>query len=98
MFPRPFMLKRHELVRVHRAAIQQPLVFSVDALGQIVSRWKFSSGITAGHILVGLLVYVWKLVRTRLGEKETMPQVGILARPISERRTCSLNGRRIQWH
>ena len=82
MFPRPFIFERHELVHVHGAAIQQPLVFGVDALGRDREPvGTFSGGIAAGHIYVGLLVYVWKNDHAR---------AHVLARRRSVRRTSSL--------
>jgi hypothetical protein len=63
MFPGPFIFERHELVHVHGATIQEPLVIGVDAFGEVVASWTFGGGITAGHIVIGLLVCIWKTIR-----------------------------------
>jgi hypothetical protein len=76
MFPRPFVFERHELVHVHRFAVQKPFVFGVNAFGEVVGLRPFVGCVTARHN--GMWLTVWIL------ENElTMPQVGILARPIS---------------
>ena len=49
MFPGPLVFERHELVHIHRAAVQQPFVFGVDAFGEIVIGRAFVGGIAAGH-------------------------------------------------
>jgi hypothetical protein len=36
MFPSPFILDGHQLVDVHRFAVNEPLVLGVDTLGEIV--------------------------------------------------------------
>ena len=49
MFPRPFVFQRHELVHIDGAAVEQPLVFGVDALGDVVGGGTFVGGVAAGH-------------------------------------------------
>ena len=60
MFPSPFVFERHELVRVHSAAVQQSLVLSIDSLGEIVRSRAFVGGIAARHFGIWLGVHVWK--------------------------------------
>ena len=49
MFPGPLVLKGHELIHVHGAAVEQSLVLRIDALGEIVRSRAFVDGIAARH-------------------------------------------------
>ena len=49
VFPCPVVFEGHELVYVDGVAVQQTLVFDVDAFGQIVCRGTLNGGVAAGH-------------------------------------------------
>ena len=92
MFPSPFVLKRHELIHVHGAAVQQSLVLCIDLLGEIVRSRAFVSGIAARHNRIWLWVRVGKRWEWIWIEEKTMPQFGV--RPISEKADKFFDGRR----
>jgi hypothetical protein len=49
MFPGPLVFERHELVYIYRPAVEQALVFGVDAAAEVVRGGAFSGGIATGH-------------------------------------------------
>jgi hypothetical protein len=56
MFPGPLVFERHELVDVHRLAVQEAFVLRVDAPGEIMSRGTFRCRIATSHGVGGLMI------------------------------------------
>jgi hypothetical protein len=49
MFPSPVILDGHELVDIHGFAVDEPFIFHVDALGEVMSLWALVTSIATRH-------------------------------------------------
>jgi hypothetical protein len=59
MFPSPVILNGHELVDIHGFTVNEPFIFHVDTLGEVMSLWALVANIATRHrfsSLVGLMV------------------------------------------
>tara|TARA_Y100001934_G_scaffold121398_1_gene148447 strand:+ start:411 stop:617 length:207 start_codon:yes stop_codon:yes gene_type:complete len=59
MLPGPVILEGHELVNIHGFTVDEPFIFHIDALGEVMSLWALVANITTRHrfsSLVGLMV------------------------------------------
>jgi hypothetical protein len=59
MFPSPVILDGHKLVDIHGFTVNEPFIFHVDTLGEVMSLWALVANIATRHrfsSLVGLMV------------------------------------------